>query len=308
MKILKIAFIGSFFMFALISCIDDDAAQIIDTDSTTFEIISNSPEHNTLEQLLLDTGLDLILENGTFTIFAPTDDAFAQIDISSLSNEAITQILLNHVITGIAESTDLSNSYLSTNASETISGNENVLNMYVNVDDGITLNGISNVTTADVEASNGIIHFVDAVIPIPDVTSFVATDNTFSTLFTALTRDDQPDFIAILSSFDNPAPFTVFAPTDDAFNDLLTELDIASLEDIDAATLTSTLNTHVVPNENIREQDFTSGTITTSGSSFDVNASTLTITDQSGRNINIIITNIQAGNGIIHAVDAVILP
>lgn len=308
MNFFKSTLTGLLILFITVSCADDEAGQIIDTDLTVLDIIVESENHNTLEQLLINTGLDETLDSGTFTVFAPDDQAFSQVDLSNFNNEELTQLLLNHVLSGNAESTDFNNSYVLTNAKETITGNENTINMYVGADGGVVVNGTSNVTEPDQEASNGIVHTVDAVIPIPDITTFVAADSRFSDLYTALTRDDQPDFSSILSDFDGQAPFTVFAPTSNAFEDLLSELQLDNLDEIETGFLTSTLNTHVVADSNLREENMNTETLSTLGSSIDLNASTLTITDQSDRIINIIITNVQAGNGVIHAVDKVIFP
>ncbi len=295
-------------LLLMISCADDEAGQIIDNTPSIFETIAASSNHNTLEQLLVNTGLDQTLNSGTFTVFAPTDDAFENIDLSNLNNEELTQVLLYHILTGKLESTDLSTGYEITNAIEVFTGNSNNLNIYVNKGGDITLNGLSTVTSADEIAFNGVIHFIDAVLTIPNVTSFVSADENFSALNSVLTRDDQPDFLGTLSSFNSPSPFTVFAPTNDAFTALITELNLQSLDDIDSSTLTSTLNTHVITGNNIREEDLESGIFSTLGSDININASTNTITDQNGRIINIFITDIQAGNGIIHVIDEVILP
>ena len=307
MTLKKISLISALFIF-ITSCSDDEAGQIIDNTPTTFEIIANSPNHNTLEELLINSELRDVIDSGIFTVFAPTDEAFNAVDLSSLTDEQATQILLNHVLTGKAESSDFGNGYERTNATETFTGNTNSLNIYINVDGGLTLNGVSSVINSNNDASNGVVHFVDTVIPIPSISTFVTADTGFSTLATALTREDQPDFVGTLSSFNDPAPFTVFAPTNDAFTDLLAELEIESLEDIEATLLTATLNTHVIAGNMIREEDLTTATVGTLGDDIDINAETAVITDVNNRDINIIITNIQAGNGVIHKVDRVILP
>lgn len=305
-RILKILVV--LISITLISCLDDDSSQIIDNTPSTFSIISSSEEHNILEQLLVETNVNNILDSGIYTIFAPTDEAFEDVDLESLTNEQKTQILLNHFIAGGAESTDFSNGYLSTQAKENITGNQNALNMHVNVDGGITLNGVSTVTVENIIASNGVIHIVDAVIPIPDLTTFVSADSRFEILLEALTREDQPNFIGTLSSFENPAPFTVFAPNNDAFSDLLVELELTELSEIETDTLTSTLNTHVIAGEVFREEELASGSINTLGDSFTFDASLNIITDLNGRDINLVVTNLHAANGVIHVVDKVILP
>ncbi len=307
MKFRSFTFALLTFVF-VISCSSDDAGQIIDNTPTTFEIIADSPEHSTLEELLINANLKDVLDSGVYTIFAPNDQAFAELNLNNFTDEEISQLLLNHVLSGKAQASDLANGYERTNARELFTGDNNLINIYINVDGGITLNGASTITGADEDASNGIVHFVDAVIPIPDVTTFIAADTSLSTLFSALTRDDQPDFINILNDSEGDAPFTIFAPNNAAFEALLAEQEIESLEDIETSQLTSTLNSHVVINANTREENFTTGQLNTLGSDINIDAATNTITDQNERNINIIITNIQTGNGVIHTLDGVILP
>jgi len=292
----------------LSACYEDDAAAPIANDPTTFEIISESPDHTILEDLLLSFGLDQALNSGLFTVFAPTDAAFGNIDTSSLTDSQVKNILLNHVVQGAAESSSLFSTYLNTLAVESLSGAENNLSLYVNVGTEITLNGQSVVTGPDNLASNGVVHIVNEVITIPNVTTFATADPTFGILVEALTLDGQPDFVATLSSFEAPAPFTVFAPTNDAFVTALTELGVESLTDIAPSVLTSILNTHVIANANITSAELESGTVETLGETFELDAENATITDQNGRTISIILTDVQAGNGVIHVVRSVILP
>jgi len=292
----------------LSACYEDDAAAPIANDPTTFEIISESPDHAILEDLLLSFGLDEDLNSGLFTVFAPTDAAFGNIDTSSLTDSQVKNILLNHVVQGAAESSSLFSTYLNTLAVESLSGAENNLSLYVNVGTEITLNGQSVVTDPDNLASNGVVHIVNEVITIPNVTTFATADPTFGILVEALTLDGQPDFVATLSSFEAPAPFTVFAPTNDAFVTALTELGVESLTDIAPSVLTSILNTHVIANANITSAELESGTVETLGETFELDAENATITDQNGRTISIILTDVQAGNGVVHVVSSVILP
>jgi uncharacterized surface protein with fasciclin (FAS1) repeats len=220
----------------------------------------------------------------------------------------LTNVLLNHVVSGVNMASDLTTGYVNTLATEASSGAN--LSMYVNTSSGVKLNGISTVTTADIEADNGVIHAVNTVIALPTVVTFATADSTFSTLVAALTRDDQPDYVGILSTSagTSPAPFTVFAPTNAAFVDLVAELGIGGLEDIDAATLTATLNTHVIAGANVRSEDLVNGTVGTLGDDLIINAGNATITDPNERVSNIIVVDVQASNGVVHAIDKVLLP
>ena len=299
----------SLVFFGLTSCSDDDdAAQVIENEPTTFEIIADSPDHTVLEEALIDTGLDQALNDGTYTVFAPTDEAFANVDITALSAEQLNNILLNHVVEGAAESADLSNDYLETLATESISGNGNNLSLYVNVDAGVMLNGVSSVTAADRSASNGVVHVVDAVIPIPDITTFAVADPNFENLEIALTRDDQPDFVGTLSATTSPAPFTVFAPTNNAFAQLLESTEFETLDDVPTDLLTEILNYHVIAEAYVSSSDLTSGEVISLGGTITIDADNATITDANGRTIQIEVTDVNTANGVIHAIDMVILP
>lgn len=108
---------------------------------------------------------------------------------------------------------------------------------------------------------------------------------------------------------EDPAPFTVFAPTNDAFGSLIEELDgVESLDDIPTETLQSTLNMHVIAGAQVLSTDLSSGTVSTLGGDIEINADDASITDANGRVSNIIATDVQAANGVIHAIDTVILP
>jgi len=172
------------------------------------------------------------------------------------------------------------------------------------------INGDVSVTGADIMVDNGVIHAVNKVIALPTVVTFATADSTFDTLVAALTADAGFTYVSTLSSTSSPAPFTVFAPTNGAFGDLLTELGVGGLGDIPTATLEATLNTHVVAGANVLSTALTDNmTVTTLGDTFTINlGSGATFTDQNGRTGNIIVTDVQAANGVVHVIDKVILP
>ena len=159
------------------------------------------------------------------------------------------------------------------------------------------------------KASNGVVHIVDTVIDLPTVVTFATTNPNFSTLVAALTRADLPtDFVSVLLA---EGPYTVFAPVNDAFGDLLAELGISGLGDIDAATLDAVLKYHVVGNANVLStmlsDDMSVNTLVDVPFTVDLDNGA-TILDNRGRTANIVITDVQASNGIIHVLDRVILP
>ena len=286
-------------------------------DPTIAGLAMMTPDLSILAQALQITGLDAALNNrnAEFTVFAPTNASFNTFlnangfaSINDVPVNALTQVILNHALTGIALSSSLSTSYTTTLA--TFGNTSNNLSLYINTDNGVTLNGVADVIVADVMAANGVVHVVDAVINLPTVVTFAVADPTFSNLVAALTRPDQPDFVSVLSTPNgtSPAPFTVFAPTDAAFGDLLVELGVGGLGDIDGPTLTATLNMHVIAEANVRAEDLVSGVVTTLGGEITIDANNATITDSNGRVSNIIVVNVQAANGVVHAIDKVILP
>lgn len=268
-----------------------------------------------------DGGLVAVLQgSGPFTVLAPNNDAFAAFladnnfsGLGDVPTDVLSQVLLNHVLAGATFSTDLVNAGAGyTNTSATGAGG-NPMSLYFNTNDGVKFNGISTVAAADVVATNGVIHAVDAVIGLPTVVDFALADPTFSTLVAALTRSDLTfDFVGALSTPDgtSPAPFTVFAPTNDAFGALLTELNLAGLADIPEATLTATLKMHAVAGANVRSTALTDNmTISTLGGNITANVTGgATLTDANGRVSNIIAVDVQASNGVIHAINKVVLP
>ena len=302
------------------SCQDDDTDVVIIPETNTIVDIAVASDNLTsLVAALQKANLVTTLAgDGPFTVLAPTNDAFAAFltsnGFSSLDDvpvDILTNILLNHVVSGSIASTDLSTGYANTLATSSASGTG--MSLYIDISNGVRFNGVSSVITADIFADNGIVHVVDAVIGLPSVVTFAVADPTFSTLVAALTRDDlTTNFVGVLSTATgtSPAPFTVFAPTNDAFGSLLSELSIAGLADIDEPTLDAVLKNHVVAGLNVFDTDLTDNmTVPTLGGDITANVTGgATLTDNSGRMIDIIATNVQADNGVIHAINRVILP
>lgn len=313
-NLLKISLIV-FITLGFASCSDDDSNSDPQTN-TIADFVASNDDYSSLKAALDKAGLTATLAGqGSFTVFAPNNAAFATFlnangfaSLDDVPTALLTNLLLNHVLSGVNMASDLTTGYVNTLATEASSGAN--LSMYVNTSSGVKLNGISTVTTADIEADNGVIHAVNTVIALPTVVTFATADPTFATLVSALTRADQPDFVGILSTpaGTSPTPFTVFAPTNDAFAALLVELGANSLNDIDGATLTATLNTHVIAGANVRAADLVDGTVTTLGADLIVDASNATLTDPNGRVSNIIVVDVQAANGVVHVIDKVLLP
>ena len=290
---------------------------VIGLPSVVDHALANSAFSNLVASLQAADGdlVNVLSGAGPFTVLAPdnaafgnflTDNGFA--GLGDVPTDALSQVLLNHVIGGTILSTDLvalGADYANTSAS---GAGGNAMSIYFDTSSGVTFNGISSVTSADVIAANGVIHAVDAVIGLPTVVDFALADPNFSTLVAALTRSDLTfDYVTTLQS---DGPFTVFAPTNTAFGDLLTELGAGSLADIDEPTLKATLDHHAVAGANVRSGDLMDNmTVGTIGGNITANVTGgATLTDANNRVSNIIAVDVQAVNGVIHAIDKVILP
>ncbi len=259
--------------------------------------------------------------DGPFTVMAPDNDAFTTFldgtPLGEVNTAALARILLNHVIVGSnVLSSDLINSGAGYTNTAALGAGGNAMSLYFNTSDGVTFNGISSVTAADVVGTNGVIHAVDAVIGIPTVVTFATADPNFSTLVEALTTlTPGTDFASILSrtsgsNADGINPdFTVFAPTNDAFDALGT---IPG-----EVVLTQVLLHHVISEANVTSGDLNSpGDTTASTLNGDITVTLpgtggniANVTDGAGNSdIGIVAVDVQAGNGVIHVVNKVMLP
>lgn len=255
---------------------------------------------------------------GPFTILAPDDDAFATFlngaALGDVPTDALANILLNHVINDVVlTSSDLvaaESGYTNTLATGPESNN---LSIYFDATDGVMFNGVSTVTAADIVGTNGIIHAVDAVIDLPTIATFATSNSALESLVAALAYADtgSPTVPYITTVSDAEAgPFTVFAPTNDAFVSLLADdLMLDNLTDIPTATVDAVLLMHIV-NANVQSGILSSGAVPTLGGDITADATAFTLTDANDRVSNIItsLVDIQAINGVVHVIDKVILP
>jgi transforming growth factor-beta-induced protein len=134
-----------------------------------------------------------------------------------------------------------------------------------------------------------------------NIVETAVSNNQFSILTEALTK------AGLVSALEGPGPFTVFAPTNDAFNALFTDLGVNGIDDLTADQLTPILLYHVVSG-NIRASQVTSGDVPTlkEGSTIDISANGMGV--MLNGSANVIATDVQGINGVIHVIDRVILP
>lgn len=303
--------LGATFVFSACDK-DDDPKNIV-------QLAQGDANLSTLVRALERTDLVGTLSGSAeFTVFAPTNAAFTAlftalstpsntVTVENIDINVLKRTLLYHVVSGEVKSSAITTGYVKSVA--TFGSTTSNLSLFIEKGTGVKINGSVNVTTADVDASNGVVHVVDKVITLPSVVNHALNNPNFSTLVAALTRADLGvDYVATLSG---TGPFTVFAPTNAAFTALLAELGVASLDAIPANTLNAVLQYHVVSGANVLAAQLTEGQQVTafSGKKFTINlAGGAKIKDASNRTSNIIVTDVQADNGVVHAIDKVLLP
>lgn len=318
-------------VLGLTACSDDDNNNGPTAMTTTVVDVALANNLTSLAAALEATDLVGTLQGtGPFTVFAPDNAAFTALlnatglDLDNLTadEEALVRnILLNHVIIGdTVGASDLITAGAGYRSTAAVGPDNANLSLYFNVNNGaVELNGGmmadkgANVTDADNEATNGTVHIINKVLLPPTVVDFALANPALSNLVAALQSADSqtpsPDLIGTLSG---DGPFTVFAPTDDAFGALLLELDPegnTGLADLDPAVVEDVLLVHVV-GDNVRSSELQSGSVPTLGGNITLDANTLTLTDANDREIGIVasLIDIQGINGVVHVIDRVILP
>jgi uncharacterized surface protein with fasciclin (FAS1) repeats len=321
----KLSFLKSLTALALsvgifLSC-SSDSDSAPETEGTIAEIIANSPNLSTLQIALERTGLDATLQNpGSRTVLAPTNAAFDLFltlanfpSVNDVPVDVLEQLVLNHVLGARVDESLLRS--IGKNYTETLAdgpGAGSKLALYFDATGSmITFNGNVKVTDADIPADNGVIHIVDTVLDFPTLKTFIEANDAFTELTLALTTATPgTDFMSTLSA---TGPYTLFAPADAAIDDLLaTNASWTTVDDIDEALLTAILQHHVVSG-NLRSADISNNESATTLEGDAIQFSTangqLDITDGSGNmGITVVIADIQAKNGVMHAIDKVLLP
>jgi len=246
--------------------------------------------------------VDALKGEGPFTVFAPTDAAFAKLpagtveDLLKPENKAKLQAILKyHVVKGEV----MADKVTGLKFAETLNGQR----VDIAVSYGkVKLDGKSTVTATDIEASNGVIHVIDTVI-MPETKNVVEVAEgakQFTTLLAAV------EAAGLTSALIGDGPFTILAPTDAAFSALPSGTVENLLKPENRATLQAILQYHVIPGRVYSDQVVklnsakTLGgetvSISADGSSVKINEATVTKVD------------IEASNGVIHVIDAVLLP
>jgi uncharacterized surface protein with fasciclin (FAS1) repeats len=236
---------------------------------------------------------------GPFTVFAPTNAAFAKVDPKTLDallkNKPLLQgVLKYHVVSGKAMAADV----VKQTGWATLAGQR----IDVKAADGKVMIDGATVTATDIQCSNGVIHVIDTVI-MPSTIDIVATAmqaGKFKTLCAAV------EAAGLASTLQGEGPFTVFAPTDEAFAKLPAGTVESLLKPENKGQLTAILTYHVVPGRVFADKVVASKTLKT------VQGQEIAISLKDGKAMadkaTIIKTDIDASNGVIHVIDTVLIP
>lgn len=272
---------------------------------TILDIVAGSADHNTLEAAVIAAELDGALSSeGTLTLFAPTDAAFAAVGQETIDalladpTGDLANILLHHVVLGQADGSNISDGLVISS----LLGQ----NLTFAAGDALTING-ANISVVDIAASNGIVHVIDAVLlPSP-----IRTMVDGSILDVVQGSDVHTQLAAVLglsgldAALSGEGPFTLFAPTDDAFAALPAEV-LESLVADPTGALTDVLLFHAVSGV------ASSGALTDGGQFSNLAGNNLTTTiNTEGVFINgaqVTVADIFTNNGVVHVIDAVIVP
>lgn len=301
-------------MAVSVACNDDDEPDPITTEpegQTIVDIASANDDFSTLVSAVVEANLaETLSSSGPFTVFAPNNDAFTSfLDENNLTaeellnNEDLADILSYHVVAAEVPSSDVQAGPVNTVADR---------NFYVSVapDNSIWINGNTQIIQTDIDASNGVIHVLNNVIVAPSsniaeiaIASTEASEPQFTQLVAALVRAELVE--AVSGGVDDN--LTVFAPTDAAFENLYETLGVSNIDEIPLATLRDVLLYHVVPSREFSQdlrQDAALPTLL-DGASLTVDLANLQINDAGLVDTDL---NIHATNGVIHAIDRVLLP
>ncbi|ADI73866.1 beta-Ig-H3/fasciclin [Methanohalobium evestigatum Z-7303] len=273
------------------------------TEKNIVETAQDSDSFNTLVQAVQEAELvETLSGEGPFTVFAPTDEAFDKLPEGTLEEllndkEKLRKVLTYHVVSGKY----MANEVVEMDSIKTVQGE----NLSITANGGVMVND-ANVTQTDIESSNGVIHAIDKVILPPSMTeteemNIVETaisEGSFNTLVQAVQA------AGLENTLRGDGPYTVFAPTDEAFE----KLPEGTIENLlaDEEQLTNVLTYHVVSGEYMANEVVEMESIETlQGSTLEI---TTTDSEVNIGNATVVQTDIKCSNGVIHVIDEVLIP
>lgn len=294
--------VGSHAANGMVATITVNPAQV---SNTVVDVIVNSEDHTLLEAAVGAAGLvDALSGEGPFTVFAPTDEAIVALtealEISAeelLALPNLGDILQYHVVGASAYAADLSDGQMI----ETLVGEDVTVSITA---DGVFINN-AQVTAADIAADNGVVHVIDAVLlppapPTNTVVDIIVNSEDHTLLEAAVGAAGLVDALSA------EGPFTVFAPTDDAFTALAEAFDVTVDELLAYPLLGAVLQYHVVGAE-AYAADLSDGQEIETLLGEDVYVS-ITAEGVFINEAQVIVADIEADNGVVHVIDAVLIP
>ena len=271
-------------------------------DKTIVETAIEAGNFKTLVTAVQAAGLvDTLSGHDQFTVFAPTDEAFAKLDSETLENllkpenkDQLAGILTYHVLPGQVAARDA----YDLSSAQTANGQRLPIDFRGN---SLTV-GESKITFTDIQCSNGVIHVIDSVL-LPKLDSIPATAKAAGQFNTLLAAVEAADLASVLSG---PGPFTVFAPTDEAFDKLPAGTVESLLQAENKQKLTDILKYHVISGRVYDDDAVKAGSAKTllgRGIDISLSADGVRINDALLRK-----KNIETSNGVVHVIDSVLIP
>ncbi|GAB4107980.1 MAG: hypothetical protein Kow00105_13060 [Phycisphaeraceae bacterium] len=268
------------------------------------ELASEAGSFNTLLTAAKAAGLaETLMSDGPFTVFAPTDEAFAKLPAGTVetllkpeNKDQLRTILLYHVVPGEAPASEVVKSSLLKTA---------VPGKFLSVHtepEGVMIDDAKVIKT-DLKASNGIVHVIDTVVMPKDKPSIVdvaSQAGSFNTLLAAAKA------AGLAETLELDGPYTVFAPTDEAFSKLPAGTVESLLKPENKKQLQTVLLYHVIPGKLMAGDVIQNSTLSTAAGdplTIKIKGETVHI-----NNARILTTDLEAANGVVHVIDTVLLP
>ena len=313
MKLSKKTISSLFAIFSTVllftNCKKDDNNPAPIAPATIIDVVSADTSFSILKAAVIKAGLTEALKANNLTVFAPTNAAFrkAKIDVNATDATTLGNILKYHVLGAVVKAASLAPS--GNTKSATLQGDT----LFVTASK-LKINGsAANITKTDVTTTGGsVVHVIDAVLnpPAGDIATIATGKDygaTFSLLVYALGK------AGLVSTFQNTGSYTVFAPTNAAFISFLgasSESDAKSkIDALSTSTLTTVLTYHVVAGR-VFSSNLANGTAKTlQGGNVTINTTGPTVKGNSNTSAsNVVVADVLAKNGVIHAIDAVLQP
>ncbi len=288
-----------------------------DPQPSAMEFIESNPDLTELERIMGVTGWDeKIMTTDSFTFFAPTNEAFEKFiteneaynSINDIPSAIITDLLDYHLIKN--KGYILRDTFTEFLPTTSLSNFDGPNSLFIKTEGSIRINGERKVALQDVRLKNSIIHMMGEVatpISLLDIIEVHPELTTFAELFER--EDIASDINELLNG---EGPFTIFAPTNGAFSDLFSELEINGIGGIPVAELKKVLQYHIIKTDNLRSENLEpSSKISTLLSNQEL---TIGVSNNiknirgNNRTANLISTDGQGSNGVLHLIDKVLIP